>query len=347
MLQKRPHVFVGSSAEGLEVAKAVQLDLQHTAECQVWSQGIFGLGGGTLESLVNELGRFDFAILILTPDDLVSSRGTSHPVPRDNVLLELGMFIGKLGRNRTFILVDGSANLKLPSDLAGVTVAPYYPPESGTMQSAVGPACTSIDSVIKKLGCRRTTLPITTVHLRRSEVDWARFNDQVTSRFWACGTSLAPLCDRGLIEERFINQGTTDIRLLLPETREQVLLCSVVQLGEYDRVHKLARKQVVDARHCYGRLREIIISLIEEKKLEGVLEDHLRGYYGTMYTNLTISNKDAYVSYYGLTGSGDDSVTLHIDAQQNPQAYQRVENDFLNIWNADRKWGTHKVGEDE
>lgn len=98
MKRTRPTVFVGSSAEGLQVAKAVQAELQYCAECVIWSQEVFGLGEGTLESLVKALNRYDFAVLVLTPDDLVTSRGNSAPAPRDNVLLELGMFIGAIGR---------------------------------------------------------------------------------------------------------------------------------------------------------------------------------------------------------------------------------------------------------
>jgi hypothetical protein len=123
----------------------------------VWHQGVFGLGEGTLESLVKRLSVFDFAILVLTPDDLVASRGNKQTAPRDNVLLELGMCIGGIGSNRTFMIVDRSAELKLPSDLAGITPATYVPPVNGTLRSAVGPACTQIEDRIRELGCRNAS----------------------------------------------------------------------------------------------------------------------------------------------------------------------------------------------
>lgn len=153
-MKKRSFIFIGSSAEGLDAAKAVQANLDYIAECQIWHQGLFGLSGGTLESLIQNLPRFDFAILVLTPDDLSISRGTEQKAPRDNVLFELGLFIGALGRERVFIVVDRTANLKLPSDLAGITPAAYQPPSSGTLQSALGAACTSIEQGVRKLGPR-------------------------------------------------------------------------------------------------------------------------------------------------------------------------------------------------
>lgn len=154
MGRKRPSVFIGSSSEGLKIAKNLQLLLDHSCEVTIWSQGVFGLSQGTLESLVLALDDFDFAILVLTPDDMVTSREKTDSAPRDNVLFELGLFMGGLGRNRTFILYDRSEDLKLPSDLAGVTPATFEPHSSGNLQSALGAASTQIETCIEELGLR-------------------------------------------------------------------------------------------------------------------------------------------------------------------------------------------------
>jgi hypothetical protein len=152
--RRRPAVFVGSSTEGLRIAKAIQVLLDPTCEVTVWSQGVFGLSQGTLESLVLSLDKFDFAVLILTPDDLVTSKNEKMQAPRDNVLFELGLFIGGLGRDRTFLVYDRTAQLKLPSDLAGVTAATFEPHSSGNLASALGAAATKVESVIERLGVR-------------------------------------------------------------------------------------------------------------------------------------------------------------------------------------------------
>ena len=47
---------------------------------------------GALETLVGILRNFDFAALVLTPEDLLVKRDILYPAPRDNVLLELGLF---------------------------------------------------------------------------------------------------------------------------------------------------------------------------------------------------------------------------------------------------------------
>lgn len=153
-IQGKPYVFIGSSSEGLDVAKAIQANLNHVCEPHIWSQGLFGLSQGTLETLVGSLSKFDFAIFVLRSDDIAVSRNKEYNSPRDNVLLELGMFIGGIGKERTFMVVDRSAKIKLPSDLAGITPAFFDPPNKGTMDAAVGTACYQIELAFKMLGLR-------------------------------------------------------------------------------------------------------------------------------------------------------------------------------------------------
>ena len=156
-MSKRAVVFVGSSSEGLPVAKAIQVGLDHLCDVRMWSQGVFGLSQGTLDALVSSTEQADFAILILTPDDVVESRGTTVPAARDNILFELGLFMGAIGPRRTFIVSDRTANVRLPSDLAGITYATYAPPQfrtPGSLRAALGAACVQIEEAMTAEGLR-------------------------------------------------------------------------------------------------------------------------------------------------------------------------------------------------
>ncbi len=164
MFENRPSVFIGSSTEGLPIAEAIQVNLDHACEIVIWSQGVFGLSSNTLISLVERLPDFDFAILVLTPDDLVQSRGDTQQSPRDNVLLELGLCIGALGRQRTFAVFDRTSNIKIPSDLAGVTLANYQPHSDGNLQASLGASCTIIKAAIQKLGVKPQRSPETEIN---------------------------------------------------------------------------------------------------------------------------------------------------------------------------------------
>ncbi len=126
------------------------MQLSDVADAEVWDEGVFGLSMGTLESLVQALDTFDFAVLVLTPADLLVSAGEQKNAPRDNVLLELGLFMGRLGRSRTFAVCQRDSNLKLPSDLAGVSLAPFLAQnDSERLVAALGPACFKIRNAIR------------------------------------------------------------------------------------------------------------------------------------------------------------------------------------------------------
>lgn len=149
----KPSLFIGSSTEGQEIARAVRSLLDQDAEITLWNEGFFNLGNTFIEALVNALPRFDFAVLILTPDDLVHSRDVESFGPRDNVIFELGLFMGNLGRSRTFVLHQSKAALKIPSDLSGVTTATYeWPRKDRNHVAAVGTACDYIRKAIRDLG---------------------------------------------------------------------------------------------------------------------------------------------------------------------------------------------------
>ncbi|MEO6734613.1 MAG: TIR domain-containing protein [Ferruginibacter sp.] len=150
----KPTIFIGSSTEGLKIAKAIQLILANVCEATIWSHGVFGLSRGYLEELVSSLDKFDFAILVLTPDDMTVSREIEAQSPRDNVIFELGLFVGGIGRNRTYIVYDKTQKIKIPSDLAGISMATFELHADGNLLSSLGPCCTQIEYEIEKNGVR-------------------------------------------------------------------------------------------------------------------------------------------------------------------------------------------------
>lgn len=77
-------------------------------------------GQTIIEKFEKHAASVNFAIVLLTPDDVGASKSkpeTLSPRARQNVILELGYFIGKLGRNRVCALYSG---VEVPSDLLGV-----------------------------------------------------------------------------------------------------------------------------------------------------------------------------------------------------------------------------------
>ncbi|MFK4539846.1 CRP/FNR family cyclic AMP-dependent transcriptional regulator [Bradyrhizobium ottawaense] len=145
-------VFVISSAEALPVARAIQSAFAHDPFATVvWADGVFRVTNYTLESLENELDRSDFAVAIAHPDDRTEVRDEDWPTPRDNVVFELGFFMGRLGRSRAILMEPRATRVKLPSDLAGVTTISYrFDPKEPAPSMA--PACNELREHIMRLG---------------------------------------------------------------------------------------------------------------------------------------------------------------------------------------------------
>lgn len=151
-MSTKPSIFIGSSSEALRIAEQAQHNLQTVARPKLWTQGVFGLGQAALEALIVEVSKHDFAILVLSPDDRTTSRDIEQNSPRDNVVFELGLFMGKLGREHTFVLYDEAANLKLLSDLAGITLARYDGKwANDDLAAAIGTACHPIREAVRNL----------------------------------------------------------------------------------------------------------------------------------------------------------------------------------------------------
>jgi predicted nucleotide-binding protein len=80
--------------------------------------------GRTVIEKVEAHGDVGFAVVLLTPDDEGCEKGgTPGPRARQNVVLELGYFVGRLGRNRVCALKRGE--LEIPSDFGGVVYEPF------------------------------------------------------------------------------------------------------------------------------------------------------------------------------------------------------------------------------
>ena len=151
-----PRVFVMSSAEALPVAREIQAGLAHDDMLvTLWGNGVFVASQYPLESLEDELVKADFAIAVVQPDDIVERRDQKHPVTRDNVILELGFFMGRLGRRRTLLVEPREQKAALPSDLAGLTTLGYRSGRSEDMAALLGPTCTEIAKLVRKLGPRQ------------------------------------------------------------------------------------------------------------------------------------------------------------------------------------------------
>ncbi|MFX1679893.1 nucleotide-binding protein [Mitsuaria sp. CC2] len=153
--QKRDkiRVFIICSVESLKVAQEIQSAFEYDSfVVHRWDNGVFKVANYTLQSLEDEVDRSDFAIAIAHADDLTESRGKQWPSPRDNVIFELGLFMGRLGKARAILMEPRDENVKLPSDLAGITTIPYRFESGSDSAALLAPACNALRKHILSLG---------------------------------------------------------------------------------------------------------------------------------------------------------------------------------------------------
>jgi hypothetical protein len=159
---KLPNIFIASSSEGLNIVNAVQTGLLQKMDQKIvlrpWTRE-FDLSKTYIESLEKQSGEIDFALIVMTPDDITTSRKLKKPAPRDNVVFELGLFMGTLGRERCFIIHEDLPKLKLPTDLLGIMAATYKPAASKSLKAVLDKACSQVSERIIKLGTRRKLSP--------------------------------------------------------------------------------------------------------------------------------------------------------------------------------------------
>ncbi len=118
-------VFVGSSMESQAVMHEIAAWLREGGWSVItWQdEEVFPPGKSLLLCLLDVLDKVDAAVLVFSPDDRTEVRRDVAFRPRDNVVLELGLFIGRLGPTRAIVCSEShetNGHARPPSDFQGV-----------------------------------------------------------------------------------------------------------------------------------------------------------------------------------------------------------------------------------
>lgn len=160
---KHLNVFIGSSAEAINIANGIFENLERHITPNPWYSDTFGINEYTMDSLEKELNNNDFAIFIFSPDDVAIIRDKTVFITRDNTIFEMGLFYGKLGKERVFAIVPNTikheiqvednkviSDFHILSDFSGITLA-YYDNErkDNKFSSITLTACNKILNLMK------------------------------------------------------------------------------------------------------------------------------------------------------------------------------------------------------
>ncbi len=160
----KPKIFIGSSSrdKALSIAQSIKNNLFNDKDANgnskytlhMWNEGLFKAGKANIENLESILNNHDYGIFVFYGDDEIYNReinGKSQEIPRDNVIFEYGMFMGKYTRSKVFFVIPRpKGNLKIMSDLLGIT-ALEYDANDEELDASVGVACNKIRDELKKI----------------------------------------------------------------------------------------------------------------------------------------------------------------------------------------------------
>ncbi|MES2678537.1 MAG: STING domain-containing protein [Bacteroidota bacterium] len=135
MTDLKPKIFIGSSKAGYPIAEKVKQNLSDVGDCFLWQDpDVWEPNKSTFDNLLRMARYFDFGVFVATADDLTLTNDNIVIEPRDNVILEMALFVGSMGRHKSFLLVE--EGIKLPSDFNGIYMPRFKPNDAGSIKNA-------------------------------------------------------------------------------------------------------------------------------------------------------------------------------------------------------------------
>lgn len=137
---RKKRIFIGSSSEELLIAESVKKILEPEFEVVIWNDtvwdtSVFKINNNFLHDLLKATLQFDYGILLGTTDDKVIVRDSEVLQSRDNILFELGLFMGRLGLSKCAFVVEKELNIL--SDVKGISLARFSKNDSNSLISAI------------------------------------------------------------------------------------------------------------------------------------------------------------------------------------------------------------------
>jgi predicted nucleotide-binding protein with TIR-like domain len=148
-------IFIASSGRTLELAKQLREQVKSNhCKAELWTEvSQEATGKSILQMLKEATEEYDFAVIILARDDVITTKAGDALKARDNCVFEAGLFMGILGETRCFLVSSVEEN-DLPSDLRGIIYLPFSEPSNlddpSACRAATATAATRIQTAVWK-----------------------------------------------------------------------------------------------------------------------------------------------------------------------------------------------------
>ena len=212
----KSRIFIASSGRTLVLAEKLQDELRGDfCDATLWSEeGRHQTGRTIYEMLQSAAEQYDFAVIILAKDDVMTVGGGEARKARDNCVFEAGLFMSAIGRERCF-LVNSVSPSDLPSDLGGIISTPFDEPADLTDRSAcakaIAGAAANLKDIIQRMGPRpfHDRVPLLSVdEVFKRERPQSDGGDLVDGRVVVCDTQPWAEVGRAELFRRNMDNGT-------------------------------------------------------------------------------------------------------------------------------------------
>ena len=156
----KSRLFIASSGRTLVLAEKLRDELRtEFCEATLWSEeGRLQPGETIIEMLEGAAEQYDFAVIILAKDDVITGGKGETLKARDNCVFEAGLFMSAIGRKRCF-LVNSVSQSDLPSDLSGIISIPFEEPANLSDRSACAQVTARVAAQLKDVVQRQGPSP--------------------------------------------------------------------------------------------------------------------------------------------------------------------------------------------
>jgi hypothetical protein len=194
-------IFIGSSTESKDAMGEVASWLEESGhEVLRWDEpSLFLPGENTFSKIIEISKRVDAALFVFSEDDKVWYRQDTVTQPRDNILIEYGLFAGALGQKRAIICRKGTP--KSATDLLGIVNVDLNVPHKARL---------SIRAWVNNLATQREDPVVTEMVMERARLrkELEETKDQLTFEQQKAKDLQDFLAREGLVD---FNDFSTDI----------------------------------------------------------------------------------------------------------------------------------------
>lgn len=153
----QPSLFIGSSPGDMDAAYALAENLADSARPIVWNKSLNYASVPAafwLDGMLDSLDEAEFGVLVF-------GSGVASGANREETMLQFGLLLGRLGRDRAFLIrPENQPDTDFSNIAGGLTTATFrWPEDPSRLRAALAPPCDEVRRALQRLASRPPAAP--------------------------------------------------------------------------------------------------------------------------------------------------------------------------------------------